>query len=123
VGGRPGAAGAGFARAVQRHDDRVFAPWIEIRRLHNGRRGDQIANCILGTFNLQFAIGKAAIAMAGYFFASSFSMASISSAESGLTFDLNRATTLPSRLKRNFSKFQPTVPANSGFVFFEVMCL
>lgn len=58
-----------------------------------------------------------------FFFASSFSIAATTSGESGCTFGAKRATTLPSRLKRNFSKFQVIFPGNFGSVSFDVSCL
>lgn len=60
------------------------------------------------------------LSLVAYFLASSASITLVTSAESGLTLDGNRATTWPSRLTTNFSKFHLMSPANLGFVSFEV---
>src|SRR5215210_7807355 len=58
-----------------------------------------------------------------FFFASSFSIAATTSGVSGDVRWLKRATTCPSRLNRNFSKFQGILPANFGSDSFDVSVL
>src|SRR5690606_26854607 len=69
---------------------------------------------------LHLPAGRSGNAPRNYLDARYFSIADVTASLSGVSFELNRATTLPLRSTRNLLKFQVISPPNSPFVFLSV---